>query len=328
MAAIPMALINARLSDKSLRKAQRHPRLIKAAAASLGVVGAQTNADAERLKQFFRGTIEVTGNLKFDVMPDESLQLAGRHWRARWHERFGPSTGPRPVWLFASTREGEETIIIEAWKVWCRQVMVPLQLPRPILLFVPRHPERFNDVAKQLENEGTCLRRSTWATELEQLAAVSDGPDARRRKTIGAGPDFLLGDSMGEMPMYYAMADVALIGGSLLPLGGQNLIEACACGCPVVCGPHMFNFQQAVTDALAAGAATGVRDVHEALQAMSYISRHVENQMHMGQLAREFAASHRGATERTVALIGRLLPEGGQSHAAVQADDLSARAAG
>lgn len=309
LAKLPVLLVNARLSEKSLRKAYRQKNLMAIAAASLRAVGAQTQADADRLGQFFSGAVTVTGNLKFDVLPDEDLQVLGRHWRARWHQKFGPVTRPRPVWLFASTREGEEALILQAWRQWCRHVLVPSGLPRPILLFVPRHPQRFDEVAKQLEATGPCLRRSRWQLAFDDTdsEAITVLPGRGR---VGSGPDFMLGDSMGEMPMYYAMADVALIGGSLLPLGGQNLIEACACGCPVICGPHMFNFAQAAADAIQAGAAVGVRDATEALQAMSLISRQVEDQMRMAQSARDFASSHRGATERTVALIVSVLGVG------------------
>jgi len=112
---------------------------------------------------------------------------------------------------------------------------------------------------------------------------------------------------MGEMPLYYAMADVALIGGSLQPLGGQNLIEACACGCPVVLGPHMFNFAQAAEDALAAGAAQRVRDAPQALQAMQEICAQAARHQSMSAAALAFAGAHRGATERTLQLINEAL---------------------
>jgi 3-deoxy-D-manno-octulosonic-acid transferase len=159
----------------------------------------------------------------------------------------------------------------------------------PVFLFVPRHPQRFDEVAR--------------------LLAAAGEPVVRRRdfESLDANARFLLGDSMGEMPMYYAMADVALIGGSLAPLGGQNLIEACACGCPVVFGPHMFNFEQAAADAVAAGAALQVGDAAAALRAMQAIAGDSERRAAMSRAATEFARAHRGATERTVALIEEVM---------------------
>jgi 3-deoxy-D-manno-octulosonic-acid transferase len=127
---------------------------------------------------------------------------------------------------------------------------------------------------------------------------------------MSADSRVLLGDSMGEMPMYYAMSDLALIGGSLAPLGGQNLIEACACGCPVLFGPHMFNFSQAALDALACGAALQVSDAAGAVQAMLSLQADPTRRMAMAQAALAFAQAHRGATERTVEIIESVLAQG------------------
>ena len=303
---IPVVLANARLSEKSLRRGQAHASVMAAAVAGIRAVAAQTQADAQRISAMYRGPVSVTGNLKFDVLPPEDLLAQGRQWRARWLDAFGHRSGHRPIWLFASSREGEEVVFLEAWRRWSRTVQSGSSWPRPVLLVVPRHPQRFDEVARLLEGTGPVVRRSHWEDWLRPGAEATGAPASGR---VGTGPDILLGDSMGEMPLYYAMADVALMGGSLLPLGGQNLIEACACGCPVVFGPHMFNFAQAAADAQAAGAAVQVANVIDALQALAQVSRNVEQHMAMSQAALAFAAQHRGATQRTLQIIASVLAQ-------------------
>ncbi len=274
-AAMPVILVNARLSQRSLARALRWPALMRPAAAALSAVVAQSPADQARWARLYEGQIHVTGNLKFDVSPPAAQLEAGRAWRDRL--RAG-------VWMFASTREGEERAIVDALMAAARSGRV-----HPTLLFVPRHPQRFDEVARLVTALGDPVQRRA---QFASMAAESR---------------VLLGDSMGEMPMYYAMADVALIGGSLAPLGGQNLIEACACGCPVIFGPHMFNFSQAAADALACGAALQVRDAAEAVQALFELQADPGRREKMARAAAAFAQAHRGATERTVELIDGLL---------------------
>jgi 3-deoxy-D-manno-octulosonic-acid transferase len=281
-AGVPVVLANARLSERSLARTQRWPSLMRPAAAALAAVAAQTEADRARWEQLYAGPIRVTGNLKFDVAPDEAMLQAGLRLRHR--------LGDRSVWMFASTREGEERALVEALAA-----AAPAAGPAPALLFVPRHPQRFEEVAA--------------------LVAALGHPVVRRAGFESMPPDarVLLGDSMGEMPAYYAMADVALIGGSLAPLGGQNLIEACACGCPVLFGPHMFNFAQAAADALRAGAALQVDDAAGAVGAMRTLQADPQRRRAMAQAALAFAREHRGATRRTIELIdGILAPQQGQ----------------
>ncbi len=266
---VPLSLVNARLSARSQRGYERFSPLIRPALERLRAVAAQTPADAARLIAIGARHVSVFGNIKFDVNPSpEKLQL-GTQWRQ--------ALGMRPVWLAASTREGEEALILEAFE--------RIRRPDLLLLLVPRHPQRFAEVAALVEQRQLALcRRSAGAL-----------PDSATR--------VWLGDSMGEMPAYFALADVALIGGTLLPFGGQNLIEAAACGCPVLVGPHSFNFAQATEDAIACGAAQRISDVDDAARTAEKLLDDGDALQAMRAAATSFSQAHRGATARTVALI-------------------------
>jgi len=277
-AGVPVVLVNARLSERSLTRLLRWPSLMRPAAAALAAVAAQSGADQSRWRKLYQGPIQVTGNLKFDAAPPAVQIEAGHAMRAR--------LGGRPVWMFASTREGEERNIVDALMAASPGLRAN---PLPALLFVPRHPQRFDEVARLLAPLGATVVRRAQFSSMPAEACV------------------LLGDSMGEMAMYYAMADAALIGGSIAPLGGQNLIEACACGCPVIFGPYMFNFAQSAADALAGGAALQVRDASEAVQALLGLRGDPQRRRRMSEAALAFALAHRGATDRTVELIDRVL---------------------
>ncbi len=278
---VPMLLANARLSDRSATRAQRFATLARSAAQGFTRIAAQSEADRLRIAPWFDGPIDVVGNLKFDMTAPEDLVAAGRAQRAAW--------GDRAVWLCASTREGEEGLLLAALSRCRGQLQAD-----PIVLIVPRHPQRFDEVARQIEAQGfTCVRRS-----------AGPWPQAPGRDVV------LLGDSMGEMAMYFAAADVALIGGSLLDFGAQNLIESCAVGTPVILGPSTFNFAQASRDALAAGAALQVQDAGEALRSMDDLCRDRARLDVMRVAALTFATRHRGATARTVAIVEQLLASG------------------
>ncbi|HXF45247.1 MAG TPA: lipid IV(A) 3-deoxy-D-manno-octulosonic acid transferase [Burkholderiaceae bacterium] len=315
-AGVPMVLANARLSEKSLAKALRYEALVRRAARAFVRVSAQSEADRARIEKLYDGRIDVLGNLKFDLTPSAELVERGVIARA--------ALGNRPVWLFASSREGEERLVLDAFAAaksaklgsdpnfskTAKTGSDPNFLKMgsdPIFLIVPRHPQRFDEVARLIEARGfVCARRSQGA--LARAAPANA---------------VLLGDSMGEMAMYYAAADVALIGGSLLPFGAQNLIEACAVGTPVVLGPSTYNFAQAAADALAAGAAIQVDNAAQALAAMDALCRDPARREAMRRAALSFAAAHRGATERTVALIEQVLA---QRPARAEGEELRARA--
>ena len=282
--AIPMVLANARLSERSARRGQRLSALMRPAAESVALVLAQTQADATRLQAAGARRIEVCGNLKFDVTPDAALLARGTVWR---------QAAGRAVVLAASTREGEEAALLAAWN--------QQSAPRPLLLLVPRHPQRFDEVAALIAAAGLSVsRRSTWA----------DAPPPE------AAADVWLGDSIGEMASYFGCAQVALLGGSFEPLGGQNLIEAAACGCPVLMGPHTFNFAEAAELALKEGAAQRVVDINAAVRlAVTMVAPSAAGSTtDSAQTARSaeralaFAQRHRGAARRMAELIGSLLP--------------------
>jgi 3-deoxy-D-manno-octulosonic-acid transferase len=310
-AGVPLALVNARLSPRSLRRGLRWQALIGPATASLSCVVAQTEEDAQRIRRIAPVTVHVAGNLKFDVTVDPRRVERGRGWR----ERFAS----RAVVLAASTRDGEEALLLQAWNRRLRgdsrsalegvaqardgapalgavgAAPAPVHAHEgvaPLLVLVPRHPQRFDEVAALIESYGLrCARRS-----LQDPAELDP-----------SSIDVLLGDSMGEMFVYYGMADVAIIGGSLLPFGGQNLIEACAAGVPVVLGRHTYNFAEAAEEAIAAGAASRVDDAEAALAAACALADDAPGLAQQARCALEFAHAHRGATRRTLEILAPLL---------------------
>lgn len=273
---VPVALVNARMSERSLSRARFASSLMTEAAAGLTCVAAQTPVDGERLRQYGAVNVQVTGSVKFDVTPPEASLSLGQWLRRRM--------GSRPVLLCASTREGEEALLLDA--------LPGLTVQGVLLVIVPRHPQRFDVVAQLIaEREISFCRRS-------QLNDMNPVPaDAR----------VLLGDSMGEMFAYYAGCDVAFIGGSLLPLGGQNLIEACAVGKPVLIGPHTFNFAAVTEDAVTAAAAIRVVSAEEMMQQASHLLTDADLRRRMAENALSFATEQRGGTQLTMALLRPLI---------------------
>lgn len=293
---VPLVLANARLSDKSLRQAQRLRWLAHPAYAALTAVWAQTDADAERLRRLGAPVRGVLGNLKFDAVPDAAQLALGQQWRARL---------AKPVLMLASSRAGEELALLQSLKAFSSlahtdqaRAATEWAANRVQWLIVPRHPQRFDAVAELAQAQGWAVqRRSDWQS-------AGPLPPANDR------PLLWLGDTLGDMALYYGLADVALLGGSFAPLGGQNLIEAAACACPVVMGPHTFNFADAAEDALAAGAALRVADLSEAVAKASALAIDTERLNTARQSARRFAQTHQGAAARLAQALVSALPAG------------------
>lgn len=272
-AGIPLCLVNARMSDKSMRQALRLGWLSRPAYGGLHTVLAQTEDDAQRLRTLGATVQAVTGNVKFDATPDATLLARGRVWR---------SPSARPVLMFTSSREGEEQMLIDVLRT---RPQVGVQW-----LVVPRHPQRFDAVAALFAAAGFSVsRRSAWP----------DGPPP--------GCDIWLGDSLGEMPLYYGLADAALLGGSFAPLGGQNLIEAAACGCPVLMGPHTFNFAQAAEMAEAQGAAVRCVDLSDAVVRGAALLADDAVLARARSTALAWSEAHRGATQKTLTALASVL---------------------
>ncbi|MBN3753936.1 3-deoxy-D-manno-octulosonic acid transferase [Paraburkholderia sp. Tr-20389] len=284
---VPLVLTNARMSERSYRRAAKFGTATRGVFGGFARVLAQSPSDASRLSSLGARNVAVLGNLKFDMNTPPELAARGHAWRA--------AIGTRPVWVAASTREGEEELVLQAFAA--------LGVDDALLVVVPRHPQRFNEVAALVEKKDLrCVRRSAWAPTGAVAADESAVPELPRDVKV------LLGDSMGELGAYYAASDVAFIGGSLLPLGGQNLIEACGVGVPVLIGPHVFNFTQATADAVAAGACVQVKDPVDLARVLRELFEDKPRRVAMGGAASAFAARHRGATSRTVDVLTTLLP--------------------
>ncbi|MGA8030838.1 MAG: lipid IV(A) 3-deoxy-D-manno-octulosonic acid transferase [Casimicrobiaceae bacterium] len=265
---VPLYLVNARLSERSARGYARIGALSRPLLAALAGVAAQSDADAARLRSLGAREVTVTGNLKFDVPVPGAMRERGRELRAA----IGPD---RPVIVVASTREGEEALLLDALSR--RGTLLPAHT---LVVIVPRHPQRFDAVAALLRGRAIAFARRSDRARVPQDVRV------------------LLGDSMGEMFAYYAAADVAFVGGSLLPLGGQNLIEPIAAGTPTLIGPHTFNFAQASEAAVASGAARRVHDADELLVVAGELLADAGSRNRMRADAEAFLALHRGAVDR------------------------------
>ncbi len=229
---IPISLINGRLSDKTLRQTQKWPKLMGNAYAGFTRVCAQTETDAQRYQQIgvVSEQLHVTGNLKFDMtIPSEQVEKG---------ERVKTLLADKRIVMLASSREGEETLWLEAIRRY--EQTHPQEAATIQWWVVPRHPQRFNEVAQLLQNSGkNVMRKSEWSAELSDESLKQ--------------ADIVLGDTMGEMFTYYAIADVVLMGGTWLPYGGQNFLEPMALGKPVIVGESIYNFEQIGLDALEKG---------------------------------------------------------------------------
>lgn len=267
---IPLLLINARMSEKSARGYARFAQLTSNALTGLTGIAAQSTDDAFRLTRLGAKNVSVMGNLKFDIDPPIDMLNLGKQFR----EQFGTT---RKIFLAASTREGEEALLLSA--------LQPLNFLDALLIIIPRHPQRFADVAHLLEKHNITYQRRSENRHVSKEIQV------------------LLGDSMGEMFAYYACADIAFIGGSLLPYGGQNLIEACAIGTPVLIGLHTYNFSEATHSAVKAGAAIQVSNVDELIKKLHFLLADSNSRASMHQTSVDFVKVNRGATNKALEVI-------------------------
>jgi len=277
-AGIPVFLVNARLSKRSAEGYARFREFSSQVFGALAGAAAQTDDDAARLRTLGVRDAQRSGNLKFDLALPDALAARAQALRSM----IGAQ---RPVWVAASTREGEEALIVDAARA--RANALPAG---SVTVIVPRHPQRFDPVAQLLRERGIAFARR------------SDGAP------LPAGVDVLLGDTMGELLTYYAAADVAFVGGSLLPLGGQNLIEPIAVGTPTLIGPHTFNFAEASEQAVAAGAAQRVSDASALIDAVGGLLRDDAARAGLRARAQMFFAAHRGATDRLWDWLAPRLP--------------------
>lgn len=273
----PLLLLNARLSEKSAARYARYPNLTGSGLRELCAIAAQSQDDAARLTALGGRNVSVMGNLKFDIEPPPAMLELGTQLRTQ----FGQD---RKIFLAASTREGEEALLLDAIK--------QTDISNLLTVIVPRHPQRFDDVATLLTQHGIRFQRRS-----------ADRPVAPDTQVV-------LGDSMGEMFAYYAACDLAFIGGSLLPFGGQNLIEACIVGKPVIVGPHTYNFTQASELAVASGAAVRIQNTADLAQTLQHMLSHPELMAESGHAGQRFVSANLGATKRALLLIGQFLDRG------------------
>ncbi len=273
---VPLILANTRLSQRSARAYEKYAAgLTQQTLACVSLIATQTELHAERLRALGAAAdkVLVTGNIKFDIQLAASLPEQAEALRAIW--------GSRPVWIAASTHEGEEEQVLSAFK------QVKQVLSDVLLIVVPRHPERFNRVARLCEQaDWSMIRRSS--TQLCQ-------PDT----------DVYLGDTMGELPLLCAASDIAFVGGSLVPTGGHNMLEPAALGVPVITGPHVFNFEEITQRLLEHKAAIQVDNVQQLTAVLLDWLQDANLRDQMGENGRRFVAQNRGALQTLLNIIER-----------------------
>ena len=276
---IPVALANARLSERSARGYARFARLTAPMLAELSLIAVQTATEAERFCRLGARPecVEVTGSIKFDLAVDPALLNEATTLRGQW------GALNRPLWIAASTHAGEDEIVLTAH----RRLLAAH--PEALLILVPRHPERFAAVFEQAGKAGfSAVRRSTG-------------------EAVGAATQVLVGDTMGELLFLYALADVAFVGGSLVPNGGHNLLEPAALGKPVLSGPHLFNFLEISAQLRDAGA---LREVQDAAQLADFVGElwcEAAVAQRMRDAGLGVLKANQGALQRLLAGLARLL---------------------
>lgn len=275
---VPLVLASARISPRSVGKYRRLVSLFRKTLSHGIVIAAQSKSDAERFQSIGAASdrTHVTGNIKFDFQPPDGIETQGRRWR----ERHAPG---RPIWVAGSTHEGEEAIVLDAH----RRVLE--RFPNALLVLVPRHPQRFEDV------------RDLLAKRHERAAYRSSGAP------ISPSTGVLLGDTMGELMNFYAAADVAFVAGSLVPIGGHNLLEPASVGRPVLTGPNNFNGEEIAQLLMDAGAAVVVKDTGELAHAVKGLLGDANLRSVMGAAGRAVLDANRGALDRLLMLVDPLL---------------------
>nr|VFJ67348.1 MAG: 3-deoxy-D-manno-octulosonic-acid transferase [Candidatus Kentron sp. FW] len=286
---IPVLLVNARLSAKSARNYQRAGKTTRKMLANISAIAAQGRDDADRLIALGAdpGDVQVTGSVKFDMEPRPDTREKGRIMRKYWG-------ADRPVWIAASTHEGEEEQILDILSE------VRKSIPDCLLILAPRHPERFPKAQALARRHGydTVLRSS-----LPEAGAVDSH----------AGADVLIGDTMGELPVLYAASDVAFVGGSLVRVGGHNMLEPAVLGIPALFGPHVFNFMEIAQNLCDHGGARQVQTGQELAGILVMLLQDTNARGDMGEKAEAFVQGNRGALDRIMALVAdRYSP--GNSH--------------
>ena len=276
---IPVALANARLSARSAKGYARFATLTRPMLQEMSLIAVQTEAEAERFRQLGARPecVQVTGSIKFDLTIDPQLLIKARALREQWQALA------RPVWIAASTHEGEDAIVLAAH----RQLLT--NYPDALLILVPRHPERFNSVFDLCQSQGfATVRRSTG-------------------ELVNAQTQVLLGDTMGELLFLYALADSAFVGGSLVSNGGHNLLEPAALAKPVLSGPHLFNFLEIAALLRDAGALEEVDDAQALALAVRRLFELPHDAQFMAQAGLNVMRANQGALQRLLDGLGRLL---------------------
>jgi 3-deoxy-D-manno-octulosonic-acid transferase len=284
-AGVPLALVSARLSARSLHRYRRWaPRLLRDTVQSFGAIGAQSEADARRFIELGAPVAAVTviGNLKFDLPLAPDARARGAALRARW-------ASARPLWVAGSTHPGEEEACLAAQRRLLERAQASGRAP-PLLVLAPRRPERFESVAQALAQQGFTVTRSS-----------QPAPDPVRA-------DVLLVDQMGVLPDWYAACDAAFVGGSLVPVGGHNLLEPALPGKPVLAGPHQQNAPEVAAALAAAGGLHYVKDGEGIAAAVAALLEDRELARQQGERAAAAAAAQRGATARARSLLASLAP--------------------
>jgi len=278
---IPLVLVSARISPKSVKNYRRLVPLFRETLSHGIIIAAQTEADAERFLSLGAAPERtcITGNIKFDIELPSDLAERGQSVREEFF-------GERQVWIAASTHEGEETVVLEAHQKLLER------FPGLLLILVPRHPQRFGAVRDLIEKQGMDLVARTEA------------------RSCDASTPVFLGDTMGEMTLFYAASDVAFVGGSLMPIGGHNLLEPAALGVPLVSGPHVFNAQEIADMFIETGACLVAEDAEQLADAVGELLADRDKAKECGELGRRILERNRGALQRLLAMIEPLLSQG------------------